>query len=205
MTLKKIYKKYHGVSYTENYCIGGGLAGARFESKRHENAKWDEGKLTLGKAVQMFKRATELDTSSIKEIIMHGVPEMEWHHAGKLPKQYGGGMKKTYFLNANEICMLAEKWNELIESLERKKQEKKERELRKQELEIKRKAFLQEKAKMISRVETIPPYFYCIYKECTGKYGWFDANKNIYGLTEYSTGWKFDTEKDYLEFLNIKL
>ena len=103
--LEKIVKKYSEINHNEeNFEIGGGLSDGKFASNRHEDAKNDEGKLTLGKAVQMFKKATENDdTDFVKEVLQYAVPNMEWHHAGKLPKQYGGGMKKTYFINSKEM------------------------------------------------------------------------------------------------------
>lgn len=52
--------------------------------------------MTVGKATAMFKNATGLDTETIKEIIDYAVPNQEWHHAGFLPKQYGGGMDGKY-------------------------------------------------------------------------------------------------------------
>jgi threonine aldolase len=40
---------------------------------------------------------------------------MEYHHAGRLPKRYGGGMKKTYFLNARQIVFCARNWQKICE------------------------------------------------------------------------------------------
>ena len=68
--------------------IIGGLDSGKFASRRHEDAKNDFGKLTLGKAAQMFKKAVGSDdVEFIKEVLSYAVPNMEWHHAGKLPKQ----------------------------------------------------------------------------------------------------------------------
>ncbi|MBK7885451.1 MAG: hypothetical protein IPJ81_17925 [Chitinophagaceae bacterium] len=112
LKLEKIAKKYCSIQFNEdNYAIGGGLDGEKFASRRHEDAKFDEGKLTEGAATQLFKKATGLELDLVKAIINYAVPNMEWHHAGKLPKAYGGGMKKTYFLNAKEICDLATNFN----------------------------------------------------------------------------------------------
>jgi len=205
MKLSKIYDKYSTLSYNEDvYSVGGGLIETRFMSRRHEDAKYDEGKITLGKGVQLFKKATGISTEDVKEIILFAFPDLEWHHAGKLPKSYGGGMKKTYFLNSKEICYLAKNWENLIEQLNQKKKETHERKIRAEELEQKRKEYLLKYGEKVERVENIPKYFYCIYVECNGKYGWFDANKNIYGLPEYSTGWKFKNEQEYNNFLNLK-
>ena len=107
--LKSIIEKYEQISHNaDNYEIGGGLDSNKFASRRHEDAKNDFGKLTLGKATQMFKKAVGSDdVEFIKEVLHYALPNMEWHHAGKLPKQYGGGMKKTYFLNSYEIVKIA--------------------------------------------------------------------------------------------------
>ena len=110
--LETICNKYRNIQQNDdNYSIGGGLDGSKFASRRHEDAKYDEGKLTLGEATQLFKKATGLEIDTLREVIKYAVPNMEWHHAGMLPKSYGGGMKKTYFLNASEICDCAENWD----------------------------------------------------------------------------------------------
>ena len=58
---------------------------------------------------------------------------------GKLPKQYGGGMKKTYFLNAKEICKVVSNWTNYVAELEANKIAKKEAQEVKQNLETKKK------------------------------------------------------------------
>lgn len=106
--LNRIYKKYHALEHNEeNYELGGGRVDYKFASVRHEDAKSDTGKLTLGQANQMFKKATGLHLDVVKDLIEKTVPNMEWHHAGRLPKRYGGGMKKTYFLKSHEIVACA--------------------------------------------------------------------------------------------------
>ena len=116
--LETICNKYRNIQQNDdNYSIGGGLDGSKFASRRHEDAKYDEGKLTLGEATQLFKKATGLEIDTLREVIKYAVPNMEWHHAGKLPKSYGGGMKKTYFLNAAEICECAKNWDANIDKL----------------------------------------------------------------------------------------
>jgi hypothetical protein len=114
-SLEKIIKKYKGIEYNQNnYSVGGGLTeNGKFASIRHEEATKDKGKLTFGKATQMFKKATAEDTTTIKEIIRIAVPNMEWHHAGRMPKRFGGGMKKTYFLNSDQIVYIAENFEYL--------------------------------------------------------------------------------------------
>lgn len=109
-SLEKIIEKFSGISPRNNHSDGGGLCEWKFASVRHESAKKDNGKVTLGEATQMFKKATGLETAEVKKILQHAVPYMEWHHAGKLPKQYGGGMKKTYFLRAEQMVKIARDW-----------------------------------------------------------------------------------------------
>lgn len=116
--LEAICNKFRSIQHNdENYSMGGGLDGSKFASRRHENAKEDKGKLTLGEAAQLFKKATGLEVDAVRAILKYAVPNMEWHHAGKLPKSYGGGMKKTYFLNAAEICDVAKNWDANIQKL----------------------------------------------------------------------------------------
>lgn len=204
-TLQTICNKYCNINHNEgNYSVGGGLTDGKFASNRHEDAKYDEGKLTLGEATQLFKKATGLSTDEVREVIEFAVPYMEWHHAGMLPKQYGGGMKKTYFLNAKEICKVASNWDTYVAELEANKIAKKEAEEAKKKLEAKRNEFLHKNAKKVERVLNKPNYFYLLYSECNGKYGWFDASKNLYNMEEYHTGWAFETQELYNEFLNIR-
>lgn len=120
VTLQHIIAKYSNVKHNkDNYAVGGGLDAGKFASNRHEDARSDAGKLTLGEATALFKRATKLESATVKSIIKSALPDMEWHHAGKLPKSFGGGMKKTYFLNAEEIVTIANNW----ESYKRKFEE----------------------------------------------------------------------------------
>ena len=67
LKLEKIAKKFTAINYNEdNYSVGGGLDGAKFASNRHEDANNDEGKLTEGKATQLFKTATGLELEKVK-------------------------------------------------------------------------------------------------------------------------------------------
>ena len=202
--LEAISKKYCGIQHnSDNYSIGGGLDGGKFASRRHEDARHDEGKLTLGQATQMFKKATGLDVAEVKQVINYAVPNMEWHHAGKLPKQYGGGMKKTYFLNAAEICDLATNWNAYTEKLAISKQDEKVKFEQKQNLETRKLEFLQANATKVVRVSTKPKNFHQTAQEMSGKYGWFDSSYKTYNLPEYYTGWVFESSEKHQEFLNI--
>jgi hypothetical protein len=106
--LDLIAKKFGEIKHNaNNYYLGGGLDGFKFASRRHEAARRDLGKLTLGEATILFKKATGRTTDQVKAVIKYAVPSMEWHHAGKLPARYGGGMKRTYFVNSTEITDIA--------------------------------------------------------------------------------------------------
>lgn len=203
--LEVICNKYCSIQHNDdNYSIGGGLDGSKFASRRHEDAKYDEGKLTLGEATQLFKKATGLDTDTVREVLEYAVPDMEWHHAGKLPKSYGGGMKKTYFLNAAEICDVAKNWDAYIEKINLSKIAAKNAAEEKKNLENRRLEFLQANAKKVERTTTRPTFFYKTAQEMNGKYGWFDSTYKSYNMTEYFTGWEFANEELYNQFLNIK-
>lgn len=203
-TLQKIVEKFSALTFNEeNYSVGGGLSHGKFASNRHEDAINDEGKLTLGVATQLFKKATGLGTDEVKEVIEYGVPNMEWHHAGRLPKSYGGGMKKTYFLNANEIVKLATNWNTLIEQLEISKAEKRNAEELKKNKEAIKQSFLESNAKKVVRCTTRPELFFETNREMNGKFGWFCSYGKSYNMTEYYTGWEFDSEEKYNKFINL--
>jgi len=203
-TLEKIIEKYSSKEYQDNYDIGGGLTSYKYASNRHEDALADSGKLTFGKANQMFAKATGLKVEEVKEILLYAVPNMEWHHAGFLPKSYGGGMKKTYFLNSSEIVDVATNWNDYYEKLNLFKAAAKSAEDKKYNLFQLQLAFLKENAIPVKRVSKKPLYFYQTNREMLGKYGWFESYGKTYNLTEYYTGWGFENEDLYNKFLNIK-
>lgn len=203
-TLQTICNKYCNIKHNDGcYSIGGGLDGVKFASRRHEDARNDAGKLTLGEATQLFKKATALDIDAVREVIEYAVPNMEWHHAGKLPKQYGGGMKKTYFLNASEICQVASKWNEFVEKLELSKIAAKNADELKKNFEQRKLEFLQANAKKVERISSRPIFFYKTAQEMNGKYGWFDSTYKSYNMPEYFSGWEFENEEKYHEFLKL--
>jgi len=152
----------------------------------------------------LFKKATSLDTDSVREVLEYAVPNMEWHHAGKLPKSYGGGMKKTYFLNSGEICDVARYWNSYLEKLNLSKIADQKAAEEKKKFEVRKFEFLQANAKKVERVSNHTNYFYLTAREMNGKYGWFDSTYKSYNLPEYFTGWKFESEEKYNEFLNLK-
>lgn len=203
--LAKIAKKYSEIQHNEdNYDIGGGLDSCRFASRRHEDAKNDAGKLTEGEATQLFKKATGLETEFVKAVINYAVPNMEWHHAGKLPKQYGGGMKKTYFVNASEIVDLASNWNNYSEKYEIHLTAKREMEEKAKNLEARKHTFLSENAIKRERVTSTGRFFIETNREMNGKFGWFCSYGKSYNMTEYYTGWEFGSEEKYNEYLNLK-
>jgi len=202
--LESICNKYCSIEHNnDNYSIGGGLDRSKFASRRHEDARDDAGKLTLGEATQLFKKATGYDTDAVREILEYAVPNMEWHHAGKLPKNYGGGMKKTYFLNAQEICDCAENWDSYVDKLNLSKAAAKNVAEVKKTLEARKLEFLQANAKKVERSTNRPTFFYKTAQEMNGKYGWFDSTYKSYNMTEYYSGWEFASEEKYNEFLKI--
>lgn len=203
--LQSICKKYCDIQHNEdNYSVGGGLTTGKFASNRHEDAKYDEGKLTEGQATQLFKKATGLELDVVKAIINYAVPNMEWHHAGKLPKAYGGGMKKTYFLNAKEICDLATNWQSYCDKYQISIEQKKTADQLKKYLEERKLSFLNENAVKKVRTSSKGIFFYQTAREMEGKYGWFDSTYKSYNLPEYFTGWQFENEERYHQFLNLK-
>lgn len=205
-TLQSICDKYCSIDYNDgNYSIGGGLSCDANASRRHQDAKFDEGKLTLGKATQLLKNVTGLEIDNVREIIEYAVPNMEWHHAGKLPKQYGGGMKKTYFLNAKEICDVAQNWDAYVEKLGLSKAAAKNAAEEKKNLEQRKHDFLKQNAKRFDRKNSTPshPFYFVTAREMEGKYGWFDSTYKSYNLPEYFSGYEFESEEKYREYLNI--
>jgi hypothetical protein len=202
--LNKIAEKYRSITVSEsNYCIGGGLSDFKYESRRHENAKNDSSRITLGKANQLFAKATGLTVDEVSNIIKNAVPNMEWHHAGFLPKSYGGGMKKTYFLNSAEIAEIAENFEDFKLKLELK-QEADKRDLEQKNNRAQRQLeFLKENATQVTRVETKPNYFHETNQEMQGKFGWFCSYAKTYNLPVYFTGWEFNTKEMLNEFNEI--
>lgn len=207
--LNAIAVKYCKISHNQdNYYVGGGLhESGKFASNRHEDAINDEGKLTQGKFAQMIKKATDVEISTINSLIDFIFPNLEWHHAGKLPKQYGGGMKKTYFINAKEICDFATNFYTYLEKYNLYLEEEKVRlENRKNKEQIKSQ-FAKENATKIERMakNKIENFdlFVEIDRECNGKYGWFSASKNFYRMEEFYTGYQFKNEEDLKKYYSL--
>lgn len=204
ITLQTIQERFCNTQFNDNnYGVGGGLSEAKFASNRHEDARSDEGKLTLGEAAQLFKKATGLTTEEVKGILQYAVPNMEWHHAGRLPKSYGGGMKKTYFLNSEEICDAATNWDNYSKGLQLSKAAENKAAEEKRSFEERKLEYLKANAEFVERVRDEPIYFHLTTREMNGKYGWFDSTYKSYNLPEYYTGWKFESQEKYNEFLQI--
>lgn len=205
--LQKIAEKYSALTYnSDNYEIGGGLDNCKFASRRHEDARNDEGKLTLGQANAMFAKATGLSTGEIKEIIEFHFENLEWHHAGKLPKAYGGGMKKTYFVNAGQIVELAQNFETIQNKYNLDVAAKLDYAAAQKSLETRLLEYLQNHATKVVRVAYSTfkeKYYITIGREMNGKYGWFESQSR-YNLPEYITAWVFSSETEYNEYFNIK-
>ena len=202
--LEKIKNKFSEIAHNgNNYSVGGGLSVNQFASNRHEDAKYDEGKMTLGTVAQMFRKATGENLKKVKEIINYAIPNMEWHHAGMLPKAYGGGMGRTYFLNSLEIVDLAENWERQKNKLDiSKEEERKEKKIVAQIRNMKEQ-FLSENAIEVVRVAEPPELFFEINREMKGKFGWFCSYEKKYKLPEYYTGWVFDDVEKMKKYYEI--
>ena len=204
ITLSNIQTKYSATEYnTSNFHIGGGLSEGAFASNRHQDAKFDEGKLTLGEATSLFKKATKKDTAEIKAIILYSFPNLEWHHAGKLPKAYGGGMGKTYYVNADEIAKLAANWENYAASYEKYSFLLNEKLANEKNLAQRQNDFLIANCKEIIRETEKPFLFHQTKQEMNGKYGWFDSTYKSYNMTEYYSGWEFPTVELYNAFFQL--
>lgn len=127
---------------------------------------------------------------------------MEWHHAGMLPKSYGGGMKKTYFLNSEQIVNLANNWQTIYSDFQIKLEQDKSNDEIKKQLENKKQEYLNANAVKVFRDYRPSENFYETNCEMQGKYGWFDYDSK-YKLDIYYSGWKFASEEKYNEFLNM--
>lgn len=197
MTLIKIIKSNMNVN-------GGGLAvniTGRYESNRHAIAKIE--KVTFGDCVKFLKtkKGGNLNISA-KDLLsawfrVNGEPE--WHHAGFLPKSYGGGMKKTYFmdnqLTAGEVATLFKiNSKKLVCALKNCFFEQ----IKEQE----RMDFLNKFGKKIERKVNTPEHFVVISEEMDGKYGWFAADSK-YNMTVYYSGYEFESAEKRREYLAI--
>jgi len=112
-------------------------------------------------------------------------------------------MKKTYFLNVTEICTIANDWSNLVDQLEIKITEKRQKEQNEKNKQQRQQEFLQANAVRIVRSLTVPAFFYETDREMNGKYGWFTCYGKSYNMREYVTGWKFETKEQYNEFFKL--
>jgi len=213
--LEKIIEKYNKIGYNgDNFNVGGGLSESKFASNRHEEAKNDKGKLTLGEATAMFSKAVNLTTAEIKELITFYY-KLEWHHAGKLPKSYGGGMKKTYFINSEQIVEFAGNIEKIKKELIAAKKRDVEAEIEKKKAKERKMEYLQNYARLVQRIpdkdfdslvngkeEKQKKFPIVILREMNGKFGWFPSQYK-YNLPEYVTAWIFEEKDKYLYYIKI--
>lgn len=113
-------------------------------------------------------------------------------------------MKKTFFLNSKQICEAAKNWSKYYAELIIQKEEEKRAADIKKDLEKRKLEFLNMHAKELTRIDFKPAFFYETNREMMGKYGWFCSYGKYYNLPEYYTGWVFESEEKYNEFLNLK-
>lgn len=112
-------------------------------------------------------------------------------------------MGKTYFLNSADVVKIAENFEELHQELTINNDEK-QKILIAENLQIsKRTAFLQINCKSVNSVISRPELFHETAQEMNGKYGWFNSSNKSYNMTEYYSGWIFESKEQYAEFLKI--
>lgn len=184
---------------------GGGLAvniTGRYESNRHAIAKMEQ--YTFGEVVAFLKKKKnggfEISSKELLSAYFEAVGEPEWHHAGFLPKSYGGGMKKTYFLE--EIPTILE-----VKKILKKASKKRVKIIVKRHLDCiladKKRDFRNLHAKRFIRLSSAPSFSVELFYEMNGKFGWFESN-SMYKLDEYVSGWNFESEEKMNEYLSIK-
>lgn len=182
---------------------GGGLAvtiTGRYESNRHAIARNE--KFTFGEVCKELSKKKngnfKISASKLLEIYRIVVGEPEWHHAGFLPKQYGGGMKKTYFLDVIPTIEDVKAW---IENAKEKNDELIEfAKIEEKKKEIKYK-FLNKYGQKFNREREIPKFSFIEEEEMNGKFGWFEAQSYRYNLPIYYSGWFFKSKKTLDKYL----
>lgn len=193
--MKNSYKDLIVSNMNEN---GGGLASnitGKFESNRHAIARME--KITFGEAVKELAKkkngGLKISANELLEIYRTLFGETEWHHAGKLPKQYGGGMKKTYFLNEVPTSQQVKDWKERFSVIQQEKENQKITEQKRKEIKEK---FAKKNGEVFFRVleENVPKFSVVEKEEMSGKYGWFDASYR-YNLPRYYSGVSFKSKK----------
>lgn len=179
---------------------GGGLAvniTGKYESNRHAIACME--KYTFGDCAKHLRSkkggAFDITAADLLRLYKNVYGEPEWHHAGFLPKSYGGGMKKTFFcdeliskkefisiLKKNSVLNVKILFNEICDN--------------------KKELFLKENAKRFERKATTPAYSVITNEEMDGKYGWFEAQSR-YNLPVYYSGWSFESAEKMEEYFKI--
>lgn len=185
---------------------GGGLATnitGKFESNRHAIARSE--KFTFGEVVAELKKKKNggliISAAELLEIYRSNFGEPEWHHAGKMPKAYGGGMKKTYFLNEVPTFDQVNEWREIYEI---KNFEKKLEAEIEQKRQIAKEKFIKKYGEFFHRETERPKYSVTTKTEMNGKFGWFDVLPyHSYKLTEYYSGYSFKSLKSLNKFLSL--
>lgn len=186
---------------------GGGLAvniTGRWESNRHALAR--NNKYTFGEAAKELRlkrgggfKVTATELLSIYRTLFG---EPEWHHAGFLPKSYGGGMKKTYFLQA---IPTPEEFAEWQAKAAAKRQEAAAQATREHSVAERRHAYADEHGTPFTRVTSKPEHSVVTTCEMNGKYGWFEVREHHnYSLPVYYTGWAFPTAEALNEYRSIR-
>lgn len=185
---------------------GGGLAKnitGKFESNRHAIAKLE--KYTFGQVVAELKKKKNggivISAKKLLDIytVLFGVPE--WHHAGQLPKHYGGGMKKTYFLNKIPTADIINNW---LVSFEIKQKEITENQNKINLLLNKKNEFIKKFGAKFLRESVIPKFSLVQYSEMEGKFGWFIVESyHNYTLPKYYSGIYFKSKKKLDQFNNL--
>lgn len=183
---------------------GGGLATnitGKFESNRHAIARIE--KYTFGEVAKELKKKKNggfnISASEMLNIYWTLFGEPEWHHAGKLPKQYGGGMKKTYFLDRVPTAEEFSKWLKDYEEQIKKAEKRRDEEKIKAE---KRKKYAEKHATKFTHEKEIPKFGIVESEEMQGKYGWFYADYK-YNLPIYYSGIVFKSKKTYETYLKM--
>lgn len=190
--LRNFLAKYANENYNkDNYFVGGGLIGGM--SQRNFDAKYDPGKLTLDQAAQKIAGIFEIEKIIVKSII-EIKEDLEWHHAGFLPKNYGGGMRKIYYVNAVQMLNVVSNFEAFYNDYLDREECNRIKEAAELVARAKRDEFLKVFGKPFSResADNLPKNNVITLSEMYGKYGWFESKKFTYKLPEYHSGYSFD-------------
>ena len=176
----------------------------RFVKLGHEVVKDDEGKVTLGDAIKMFKRATGMSTKAISEVLKFATPDVKWHLTGNMQKKYGSGVGITNFINPNQIAYIANNWDEIVKDLALVKVKMRDAVKNRAEYKKKIDAFVKRNATYVERTKNASlDNFHVVKQEMKGVFGWFDSRGKNFKLAEYYSGWVFDSRDAYIEFVGM--